>query len=210
VRHRWTSAVRSNCRCALQGELAIAKEYISAAVRVKELHYGVDHMEVSRALASLGKVHGLAGELVQSVGCLKRAVQIKESCYGSFRPLGLSPVTFLSLSFLSALVFFPTDHLQATMCWFLSARCLVHSLSLSLSLSLTLSHTHTHTHSHTHTQVCVLWRSPDQARRQCGYDGPRGEQCVIDTKSVHRYILFSVPVLTRLMCAQRNAMLHHT
>jgi hypothetical protein len=123
----------------LQGELAIAKEYISAAVRVKELHYGVDHMEVSRALASLGKVHGLAGELVQSVRCLKRAVQIKESCYGSFRPLGLSPVTLLFLSFSSAFVLFPTSRLHMTMRWFLPARCLAHFLSLSLCRARALS-----------------------------------------------------------------------
>eukprot|EP00971_Amphidinium_carterae_P016706 329791-Amphidinium_carterae.1 len=58
------------------------RDHSERALRIKEAHYGPDHIEVAQTLNDLGNAYGRLGDAKKTRDYLERALRIQEAQYG--------------------------------------------------------------------------------------------------------------------------------
>eukprot|EP00971_Amphidinium_carterae_P113668 2252235-Amphidinium_carterae.1 len=58
------------------------RDFLEKALRIKEAHYGLEHVEVSSSLHNLGNAHGDLGDHSKMRDFLEKALRITEAHYG--------------------------------------------------------------------------------------------------------------------------------
>src|SRR5690349_7457685 len=64
------------------GKLQEARGYYERALKIKEQHYGQDHIQTAASLGGLGNVYLQLGKLPEARAYYERALKIKEQHYG--------------------------------------------------------------------------------------------------------------------------------